>query len=189
MSTDIEKKEFVVSDVPHGVILAAKRADGDMPAFIEDIEFDFPELQLRSEHLRQIIAYVAEEKSLDIIAGTPNSTEALTRLINDSMYREIQRLNREVRILTKIAESDPDEDYRIKHTGEVINPTIARARLDVAMDQMATYSKLINDKTKAEAAGADNSVNVNMQFNLPALVTEGLQRLDAVVIDKEVETL
>lgn len=177
--TDLAKTEtFEVAKLPHGVIVAARSADGDIDAFCDDIDFDFPNVSITRIEARQVLAYVAQENELDAIAGTPNSSEALERLIDDSMFREIKRLNREVRCLTKIADMDPTKDVKIKHTGEIINAVLARNRLVVSMNQLKDYSKLINEKTKAKnAGGVDAAVNVNMQFNMADMVSEGLSRL------------
>ncbi len=176
--TDVTKKEtFDVATLPYGVILAAKSADGDINAFCDDIDFDFPSVKLSKVQARQVLSYVATEEALDTVAGTPNNSEALERLIDDSMYREIKRLNKEVRCLTKIAEMDPDKDVKIIHTGEIINSTIARSRLVLCMSQLKDYSKLISEQTKAKSTGGEPSVSLNMQFNMSDMVTEGLDRM------------
>lgn len=180
--TEVAKKDaFDVVKLPHALILAAKESDGNVEAFMYDIDFDFSELNITKVEARQIIDYVATEEALDIVAGTPNNSEALERLIDDSMYREIKRLNKEVRCLTKIADMHPDKDVKIVHTGEIINSEMAKSRLILAMSQMKEYSKLLSEKTKAQNTGGDGGVSVNMQFNMSDMVSEGLDRLNNTI--------
>ena len=178
MSELAKKEDFDVAKLPHGVIVAASNADGDMDSFCDDLEFDFPEVKVSKVQARQVLDYVAAEDALDSVAGTPQDQGALERLIDDSMFREIKRLNREVRCLTKIADMDPNKDVKIVHTGEIINAVMAKSRLVVCMSQMKDYSKIISEQTKAKNTGGDSpGVNLNMQFNMSDMVTEGLGRL------------
>ena len=180
--SDIEKSEdFSVASLPHAIIVAAKRADGDIEELASDIEFEYPSIELDRSQLRDILNYVAVQNEMDIVAGTPNSTEALTRLIDDSMFREIQRLNREVRILSKIAEKHSGSMHRVKSTGEQITPEQAQNRLAVAMSQLAAYSKTISDREKGKV-GPD--ININNNLDLTGLVTEGLKRVETLDISQ-----
>jgi len=174
-----EKETFDVATLPYGIILAAKKADGDVNSFCDEIDFEFPDTILTKVQARQVLSYIATEEALDVVAGTPNSPEALERLVDDSMYREIKRLNKEVRCLTKIADMHPDKDVKIKHTGEIINAVMAKSRLVLCMSQMKEYSKLISEQTKAKNTGGGDGpgVSLNMQFNMSDMVSEGLERL------------
>jgi len=154
-----------VAKLPHGLIVAANRADGDIDSLMTDIDFE------------EILQYVTEEKNLDIIAGTPSSTEAMSRLIDDSMQRQIFRLNRDVRIFQKIADANPALDIKIKYSGEVINSKIAEGRLMIAMNDLAQYRKLLSEKTKAEA-GEGVQVNVQNNFSIQEMMTAGLKRIE-----------
>jgi len=179
LTKELEKtEEFSVTTLPHGVIVAANRADGDIEAFAVDLDFEHPDVDLSKTQMREVIQYVADQRGLDLIAGTPSSTEAMSRLIDDSMQREIVRLNRDVRILSKIADSNPALDIEIKHSGEVINAVMARGRLSLALADLSGFRKLLSEKTKAEGSGDGTQVNIQNNFSMQSMMTEGLQRID-----------
>jgi len=180
-----KKEQFDIQKLPHGLIMEAKRADGDLSVLSEAIEFDYPEHQLTRANLRSLIAYVAKEHALDVTADAPRDTEATAHLINESMFREVQRLNREVRALSKIAEQPADKKFELKSSGEIITPTQAQGRLILAMSQLGQYGKMINEKKKAESTGEGPGVSVNVNFEMQQMMTDSLKRVKEVCIDMD----
>lgn len=182
MTKALAKKEkaFEVKSVPHGLIMLAKEADGDVEELAGVLEFEYPEVILTRENLREILRYVAKEDTLDAIAGAPPTQEALTGLIDDAMYREIKRLNREVKNMSKIAEQPDHKLFILKTTKEEITPPVARDRLSIAMNRLSEYSKIISDRKKSEGGDGTN-LSVNLAFSMTEMVSEGLARLDDII--------
>ena len=88
----LEKKDkFEVASLPHGIIVAAKNADGDLETFTNELDFDFPDIALTRPQIRQILSYVAAENELDETDPTFDLDRAdSVSLIDNGEYLSIE---------------------------------------------------------------------------------------------------
>lgn len=157
----------------------------DVSTFLQvlDVDFDMPDIT--REQARSIIRYAKSQMELEQTVNAPSCTDVLSRKIDKMMEMEIDRLQEENEVLTKISKMPTNKKFMVEQTGEIINADNARARLQENIKTIMAMRKQFTEEAKAKESDGRNTFN--MTVDLGSMVSSALSNIKDNAIDTAID--
>jgi len=146
-----------------------------------ELIFEYEDLELNIEDIRELIRYATQEREKDQLAGAPSSVDVLSRKIDISLNKEIDRITDENNILDNVARADPNKVYTIKCEVRPTTPEDAKDRLEANTKRLLDIKKSLSEQKKAEGGAA-----TNIQINMGDIVGQALDNVRKLEIPAEI---
>lgn len=166
--------ELDTSNPPYRLVRLAHEADGDVDAFLANLELDdgFAGTSCTRDQARQIIQFAVREAENDAMAFAPSGVGVLESKANTFLSDELDRLIKEARLYRRVAEKSDEKDYEIQSTGEVLDPSTARERLKSISDQIMEIKRNLANERKASQEQKEG-----MTLNLGVIVANAIDNI------------
>lgn len=169
-----------LATLPYSLIRKVQEIGSDVAAVQAELLFEYASVKLSTEQVRDLIIYATQELEKDQLAGAPSSVDVLSRKIDTSLNKEIDRITEENRVLDGVARADPDEVYKIK--GEKCSTTVVQAkeRLAANMKRLLDIKKVVSEQKRAEGGAT-----TNIQINMGDIVGQALKNIEKTEMPAE----
>lgn len=150
-----------LATLPYRLIKKVQEIGGDVLAVQAELLCEYEEVQLSAEQVRDLITYATQELEKDQLAGAPSSVDVLSRKIDTSLNKEIDRITDENKVLDGITRADPEEVHRINGENSYITVEEAKDRLAGNTKRLLDIKKVVSEQKRAEG-GATTNIQINM---------------------------